>query len=466
MGVTATWFAPRVEVDDWRVHGLWCVVGLAVALPTLLSARRSNFAIILTDHRLMFLAIFSVFMLFGGALLGLGPERQMAVALSHYPFDARDALRVAGINGMGFGLALMIATLSRGRWLGSRADLVATWVGQVPPGWAAGAFLIIGTVATLYRLPYDLGFSQGTPSGSVRLLGHVSLVAIFVATSSRGANERLLRWLGVALTTVLVLIGAATLMKASVLAPLATLAAGLAMRFGSRVVLPVAALVLVSTFVISGDLVAYGRYLVSQTRGPVNLGDRWSLLQEARLAQSDFGEDRQYAWWARLCNVPSEVAALEFRDEGNGGPGIDRMGWVFVPRALAPHKPIMTWGDELYTKITGAVGSNDAIGIFASGYYHGGWGGFVFASLICGWILAQTSAVARAVHVHQAVLMLPLSLLGVSIAAEVGGDFVSGFMGLFAFVLYPVLGVALFLHRSARRQGGGLAVRQHVSSPL
>ena len=137
---------------------------------------------------------------------------------------------------------------------------------------------------------------------------------------------------------------------------------------------------------------------------------------------------------------------MTFQDEGRGGDGLQLMWWVAVPRFLAPQKPEITkTGRELYEKITGRTGSADGQGIFASGYYHGGWFGLVLASALCGWIIAQTSAIARAIHLNRALLMLPFSLLGLFIAFRIDGDFVSDYLGAFMFILYPIFAAALVL---------------------
>ena len=43
LGVAAAWYAPRAAFDAWWVHGLWCGVGLACALPVLLRALPRRF---------------------------------------------------------------------------------------------------------------------------------------------------------------------------------------------------------------------------------------------------------------------------------------------------------------------------------------------------------------------------------------------------------------------------------------
>jgi hypothetical protein len=76
--------------------------------------------------------------------------------------------------------------------------------------------------------------------------------------------------------------------------------------------------------------------------------------------------------------------------------------------------------------------------------------------VLCGWILAQTSAVARSIYALQASVLLPFALLGVMIASRIDGDFIPDYLGTFVFVLYPLLAAWLFLP-------GGLTARARRS---
>jgi hypothetical protein len=446
LGAGAWVFGPRADPDGWWVHGLFCVTGLALAAPTLLLAFRRGFVIVLTDHRMIFLASFTLYFLFGAALLAFGPEREAESALSFYPIGPSDALRADAVNGLGFGLALLVSATSRGRALARLTAGVAGQVSRLPATWVIGSFLLIGASATLYRLPFDLGLRPGFPSGFVRTLGQLSLVAIFMAVASRGAHERMLRFFGILLAFVLSLAGVLQFMKSEALMPAVALTAGLAMRYGSRRVLPVGLLVLVLTYVSLGNLVDYGRVSVGLANNASTLVERWAYLKDGWANASEIAGGRGYAYWGRLCYVPTQAASLDFQDQDNGGDGLELIPWVAVPRFLAPNKPQITrMFTELNEKISGSNLSSTAPGIFASGYYHGGWFGMILASVLCGWILAQTSAIARVIYVKRAVLLVPLAMLGMFIAFRIDGDFVPDYLGAFMFVLYPLAGAAVWL---------------------
>ncbi len=411
---------------------------------------RQGFAVVLTEHRLMFLAAFSLYFLFGAALLALGPETEAEAVLRYYPISAREALRVNAINGLGFGLALLSSTLARGRWLGAQAERVAAQVNSAPVYGVIGLFLFLGAVASGYLLWFDLGFRDGVVSGLIRSAGKFSFVAIFLAAAHRGRGENWLRPFGAALAAVLCIGGILQFNKSEALLPLAAFVAGMSLRFGSWKILPGGLALLVTGYLLLGNLAAYGRSSIGY-QGAADFSERWQLLFEGWHDTRDLSEDEEYGTWARLCYTVPQAAALDFRDAGEGGDGLSLMPWVFVPRLMAPDKPEITkTGREFNAKVTGSDTSSTGQGIFVSGYYHGGWWGLVLASLLCGWIVAQTSAIARAVIGNHALLMLPLPLLGLFIAFRIDGDFVSDYLGTFIFILYPLLAASALIFVAGR----------------
>lgn len=446
LGAAAWLFQSSAGPDRWWVHGLFCGIGMMLALPMLFQVFRRDFAVVMTDHRLIFLAAFSLYFLFGASLLAIGPERDAESALSFYPIDPDDAMRADAVNALGLGLALLVSARSRGRRLYRLASGVAAEFSRVSPTAIIVVFLVIGASATLYRLPFDLGLRTGFPSGSIRQLGQLSLVAIFLAVATRGKHEKVLRLFGIVLAIVLAAGGTLQFMKSEALLPIVAMTAGLAMRYGSRKVLPLGLALIVSVYVGLGNLVDYGRISVVIAANASTLGDRWAYLQDAWTNASTVSRSEGYLYWGRLCYTPTQVASLDFQDQGDGGDGLELIPWTVVPRFLAPNKPQMTrMFAELNEKISGSDLSSTAPGIFASGYYHGGWFGMVLASALCGWILAQTSAIARAIYMHRAVLLVPLALLGMFIAFRIDGDFIPDYLGAFMFMLYPIVGAAVVL---------------------
>ena len=185
--------------------------------------------------------------------------------------------------------------------------------------------------------------------------------------------------------------------KTAMLLPVGALIAGLSVRYGVRKVLPAGALLLVVLLASVGGAVGYARNTLG-TDAQHSLATRWQVFKEGLVASQSGEELAQYNTWGRLCYVTPQVAAYDFYAAGMGGDDLRLIPWLFVPRALAPGKPVITQsGTNFHTKISGNIGSSTGMGIFASGYYNAGWLGLFLASVICGWLLAQTSAIANAI---------------------------------------------------------------------
>ena len=440
------WYLHQVaDSEDWWLHGTWCFVGLGAAAPMIVRGLRRGFGALFVDHRIIFLSSFSLYFLFGASLLAVGPEIQVRAALDYYPIGAQEALRVDAMNALGCGIALLSASIVKGRGFGMHAARAATWAAGIPVQTVVALFLVLGIAASAYVLSYDLGYRQGLVPGVVRNIGKLAVVAVFLAAAYRGRLKNTMRFVAVGVAALLTLVGAVQFSKTEMLIPTAALLAGLGSRYGLRRVLPLGLMLLVVGYIAISTTAAEGRATLAR-RGGGDMLQRWQIFQAGWQNREELPAPRQYGTWARLCYTPPQAAGLDLWDRGLGGDGISMLPWVFVPRVLAPGKPEITkTGRELHEKITGQSLSQSGQGIFASGYYAGGWWGFGLASVLCGWILAQTTAMARAILSSHAALFLPLCLLALYMAFRIDGDFVSDYIGTFVFMLYPVMAASLLL---------------------
>lgn len=451
LGATASSAASSVAPTDWLAHGAWCIVGLLIAAALMVKALRAGFVVVLTDHLVVFLGAFCLYFLFGASLLAFGPEQDIVHSLAYYPVDARMALRVDGVNAIGFGVALIAAAISPRGWFKRQTDRVALVSRRVSAPLTMFILLSVGTAALLNNLSVDIGLRHGTVSGIWRELAQFALVAIYLGASYRGRYERWVRAAGVLITPLAAVGGLLQFSKTAMLLPLAALVVGLAVRYGGRKIIPIGLPVLIGIFMASGGIVAYSRTALDKG-DPANFSQRRIILEEGLSASLHDERTALYSPWARLSYVTSEAAAIDFYDDGMGGHDFRLIPWLFIPRTLAPSKPIITQTSyDFNTKVTGNAGSSTGQGIFASGYYSGGWLGTIGASALCGWILAQTSAVAVIVLARTALLLLPFALLGVHIAFRIDGSFLADYFGAFIFILYPLLGASFVLGAVRRR---------------
>lgn len=445
LGALAWGLGPSTGPDDWWIHGLWCLAGLAGALPVLIQTLRVPFAVVLSEHRLMFLAAFSFYFLFGAALLAFGPDSQIEEALRYYPVTAPDAMRVNAVNGLGFGLALCTSSMVCGNWIAAITGRCIALLSPVPTFIAVCLFLLVGSVAYVYTLSFDLGLHEGVVPGIVRALGKLSLAAVLVATAYRGAGESWLRALAVLLVAVLTAGGLLQFNKTEVLVAIGAFMAGLALRFNTKWLVPAGVALIATTLPLLGALTAEGRTAVNR-EGVRTLAERWNVVRDEGARILAHASSQQYGWWNRLSYTVPQVAALDFQDAGQGGNGFSVIGWTLIPRIVDADKPEMTiTGRDFHAKITGQARADSSTGqgIFASGYYHGGWWGLAFASIICGWIVALTSSMSRAIISTNTLLLFPFCLLGLYIAFRIDGDFVSDYVGSFMFIAYPILALSI-----------------------
>lgn len=431
--------------NAWWLHGTWCIAAFVFTLPVLVRTVRVGALIVLRDHLVMFTGAFALYFVFGASLLAFGPEQQIAATLSYYPVDAPEALRADAVNAIGFGIALLVGAMSSRRFFASQAERVSAVANRVPVFTATLILAAIGVVASIYTISFDIGLNRGVISGVWRSLGEFSLAAIYLGSSYHGRRERLLRVLAIAMALLLSISGLLLFSKTGILLPLAALFAGLSVRYRSRKMLLAGLAVMGLVFVAIAGVTNYGRINLGSA-----IGDQYNLRQAVisnGFSARDAGaQSTQYNTWARFCYIAAQTAAMDFYDKGRGGHELGLIPWVFVPRALATGKPSITRpGVELSIKISGNSHSSTGQGIFSSGYYNLGWVGVLLASLICGWLLAQTSAVANAILLRNAALLFPLALLGVMMAFRIDGHFIADYIGAFVFILYPLLGASLLI---------------------
>lgn len=429
-------FASR---DDWWIHGAWCCMALTLVVVTLSNALRHGFVLVLRDHLIVFTGAFAMYFVVGAALLAFGPEDAIADNLAYYPIDARMALSVDAMNGVGFGIALITAALVSRDWFFRQADRVSIVASRVTAITAMSVLIGISFVALIFTLSVDLNLRTGMVSGLWRTLAQLSIVAIYLGSSYFGRHQWKLRMAAIAIASLSAMGGLLQFSKAAMLLPLAALILGLAVRYGARRVVPVGGTLLAILFISAGGVVQYSRNNMDAGSG-ADIEQRQNVLSEGYDRSRDRTNKRSYNAWGRLSYVPSQAAAIDFYDSGRGGNDLGLIPWLFVPRMLAPNKPVITQTSvEFNTKITGNVGSSTGQGIFSSGYYNAGWPGVILASILCGAILAQTSSIANAIMMRRALLLLPFALLGVYIAFRIDGHFIADYLGAFVLILYPLL---------------------------
>lgn len=424
---------------SWFASGVWCVAASVPLLAALRQALRSGIAVILTDHMVMLSLAFLIYFVAGTLLLSAGPQQQIDAALIYYDIDALDAMRANAANSIGFGVLIIAFVFSGTEWLGKLTARAAQGAGMIPGHLVIAAFLVIGFLSSAAVAAVDLYPVDQVIDGGYRVLSKFSLIAIYLGVLYSGKFERIIRTSSVAVAVLLSFFGLVLFNKTEVLLPIGILVIGFGVKYRSPKVFAAGMAAILVIFVLIGNAVAWGRNTYSYSGGNVIVSRLYSLV-EGFSEGSDATVEGEYYPWARICYTPSQVAGMHFYDTGNGGEDFELIPWLLVPRALVESKPIISGsGEGVHTKITGNTGSSTGLGIFVSGYYNLGWAGLVLASLMCGWILAQTSRVAVEIMSRNVVALFPFVFIGVYIAFRVDGNFVIDFVGLFMYLLVATI---------------------------
>jgi hypothetical protein len=451
-GAIALLLSDYAGQEEWYLLSAICIAALAYALLVLASAYKDGAARLFTDPFLIFTASFSLYFLFGPLFLIFGNADAVYDALTQYPASPSDALLITGMNLIGFSIALLSTVYFTGRKTENMITPMLERIGGIPQKLIFAFFLIVGGGASVYVISFDLSSAQGDIiSGTMRMLSTLSSMAIMVGILYRGRGEKYLRYLSVAIAVISSFFGLIQFNKTATIIPLIILNMAFYLRTKNiRWVFIGVACALFVLLAISNPVLQSRRLIESATQKDIQT--RMEIFSDA---SGDDGSvnDSKSTTWARFCYLPPQVSAVRLYDENNGGQDLELLGWVFLPRALFPGKPIMTRsGTDLNYKISGIDTSSLGIGLFISAYYNEGWLGLLGASIIAGWILSIMAAFSRAVIETGSMLFLPVAQLGSFMAFRIDGHFVADYLGNFGMVVAPLLSMAFLLSLLVKSQ--------------
>jgi hypothetical protein len=439
LGLTSLGLAELVDPGDWWVHGAWCIFA---ALPMVVVFKRlikAGASILLVDHRVMLCFAFCLYFIVGAALLSFGPESEIVSVLSYYPVGVNEVLRTNAINSIGLFVLLMATYVFHLKSLNLLTKRAAQVYSKFPFFMVFGFFAVVGLMAQYYVYWADtrtsLGGTDFAVAGIARSLAKFPLVAIFLGFIYAEKGSRKYRAAGCILVALTSPAGLLMASKTDFLLPICAALAGTATRRNNVKSLVIGIFVLGVGILASGGAVLNLR---SEQSGYTSFDMQSrveSILQSGRSLVGE-GNESTYSMWSRFCYSIAQAAAIELYDKGNGGDDFNKLPWLFVPRLLWPSKPIMTDSSvDFHEKITGTRYAAVGIGIFASGYYDGGWVGLILASLLCGLVISATSAIAVSVMSAKSVILYPVALMGIYIAFRIDGSYLNDYCGAMMYVL-------------------------------
>jgi hypothetical protein len=445
LGVFALEFASFVDPSAWRWLVPFCIVSLTMLGYLVYRALAAEPAGILYESGLFLSISCAVYYAFGPLLFVIGPAEAADYSHSWYRVNATESMWLMGLNFIGIGLTGLAYCFARFPFLAKVADAAARRWARVSPVRVLVMFVLIGLVAKyLFVVPFDLRLTESVPSGAVRQLARLLVIAVLVGWTYKDVGPR---WIG-ALAKLLLLTEVTTgfllFNKTEVL--IVIMAAGLGNYFGQRRLrnLLFTALVGFLIYALIGPMVTFGRNeLGYRGRGqpaPASFSQRFDIAVTYFTGGESHLREQEIAgwWWARLNYLPSQQAAVELHDQGRGSDDLSRVMWIFVPRLLFADKPEMSGaGVDLNEKVTGFRNSSIGIGVFVDGYYILGWFGVLLASITYGLSLGAYSAIARSVVAKRAVVMYPLLFMGIFAGLRSDGGWLIDVAGpaVFALVL-------------------------------
>lgn len=444
-GLLALFAADDTGFEDWFVLGWICASALIYAVIVLYRGFRDGAVRVLTDPFLILVGAFSLYFLFGPLLLVAGPDDQAVYALQWYPTNAQDAVRVTAMNLIGLATTLFAGTFFLSYRIEKAVKPIVTFFGKLSTRKVFWLFLLVGLTAKLNVLIADISATSDiVVLGTIRTLAGLTQLAILVGILYKGRGERLIHTVAITMALGDSAMGLLLFNKSAALMPIVVLFLGFYLRWPTLKVTVVAVAVLGAFFLFLAKPVGEARSTFAES-GDQSISARIQVLKEVFESNQTSGYGS--GWWSRLCYTPSQVAAMDLYERNQGGEDVELLAWVFVPRVLVPHKPIITRsGVDFNEKVTGAATSSTGIGLFASGYYNLGWPGLLMASTLAGWILATFAAISRAAVLSNSMIMLPVGLLGSYMAFRVDGHFVADYLGPFSMVMVPFL-VFIFVLR-------------------
>lgn len=450
LGLFALEFTSFVDPSAWWWLAPFCIVSLTMLGYLVYRTLAAEPAGILYESGLFLAISCAVYYAFGPLLFVIGPAEATDWAKSWYRVNATESIWLIGLNFIGIGLAGLAYCFARFPSLTKVADAAARRWARVPPVRVLVVFLLIGLVAKyLFLVPFELGLTKNVPSALTRQLAQLLVLAVLIGWSYKDVGPG---WIG-ALAKLLLLTEVTTgfllFNKTEVL--IVVMAAGLGNYFRQRRLRNLLFTVLVGfvIYALIGPMVTFGRNeLVYRGRGqpaPATLSQRFDIAvtyftggeSQSHLRQQEIAG----SWWSRLNYLSGQQAAVSFYDQGRGSDDLSRVMWLFAPRSMFSGKPIMSGaGENLYEKVAGRRGSSEGIGVFVDGYYILGWFGVLLASVTYGVSLRAYSAIARPVVASRAVVMYPLTFLGIVVGLRSDGWWLNDVMGP-AVIMLVLLGL-------------------------
>ncbi len=149
--------------------------------------------------------------------------------------------------------------------------------------------------------------------------------------------------------------------------------------------------------------------------------------------------------WARWNYTPIQFGLMREYNSGRSGTTFSDLPWMFVPRFVAPEKPVLDFGARVNELLLGHRRSASGSTIFGEAYWNGGWPLTVLVAFLSGVLLLVNSAVCIHLFSHRSLLTWPVAFTGILTGQLLQNFFTVGLLGMsIAFLLLALLLSALY----------------------
>ena len=329
---------------------------------------------------------------------------------------------------------------------------------------AALFFLVVGLpIKYLFALPYEFGLLGFVLPGSLFQLTKLVLFGLLLLTylsARKGGNWSIAL---VVLFSLELLVAFLRFNKSDLLLLFVVVALGQYLAKRDIRILVLWAVVGLGAYLCLCPIVSWGRVEIAKETGAhyrATLGQRfgivWRGINSGSIGQEKILSERQ-VWWWRLCYTPTQAFAMDAYDAGRPGETYSLWIWTFVPRVMFSEKPVISYaGIDFSELILGHQGSSMGIGIYAEGYWNGGWFTVIAVCSYIGALFACLSKAAFAVMARSQVLFLPCVFIGMEMGYSIDHYFVSEYVGKVVIYLgYFAVVHFVFIKGLLVRKSGG-----------
>lgn len=418
----------------------WMAIKLVMKLPHLL----------LTPLPVTFGFIVLIFGL-GPLIHFFGPEAALAEIRWRWSMVAQDVFRVQVANSIG----LTFVTL--GMLWGIKLHPLKSdvrFVGldslsnkQIMVG--AWSFLLLALCLRSTYLFLNVNLLKELPA-FMGPMGKVGWITILVSSFLSGRKVAP-AWVPMLVSlSIEIIYGALTLDRFDILMPLVLASIGFYLGGGRIKILLISIVFIAVIYVIIRPIVDVGRHQVWTTQS-MTASQYWlTTVDEKTNSEKISSSHRESGWWHRLNYTPYQSVLMDKYDNGQSGETYKNILWIFIPRFIAPDKPILDVERQMNIMIFGHGNSATAATIFGESYWNGGWALLIISGFLYGMIIWFVTVACLSLFSQPNIFGWPIAIYGMLMGKLILDFFTVGVIG-HTVIFFALVGLIKFFSRRTLR---------------